>query len=100
MGWPRACGATSGGTARYGVTVEPFRRLTSVQKEAVREETNQLGKFLGAPATVSFSRWFGAQDPEVKNSCRTLRARTAGVLAGGAGFDPALPESKSGVLPD
>lgn len=37
------------------VTVNPFGKLSAAHRKAINEEADRLGKFLGAPATVTFS---------------------------------------------
>jgi Winged helix DNA-binding domain len=39
---------------RLQVTVEPFQRLGSEQQRQLAEQADQLGSFLGAPATISY----------------------------------------------
>jgi hypothetical protein len=36
------------------VTVEPFRKLSSSERNAISEEADRLGRFLGAPSRVSY----------------------------------------------
>lgn len=40
---------------RLDVDVEPFGKLASAHRRAISEEADRLGRFLGAPATVSFA---------------------------------------------
>ena len=40
---------------RVEITVEPFRKLAAVERRQIGEEAERLGRFLGAPATVSYS---------------------------------------------
>ncbi len=40
---------------RIDVTVGPFLRFTAVQKKQIQEEAERLGRFLGAPAAVSYT---------------------------------------------
>jgi hypothetical protein len=44
----------SAGT-RVEVSVEPFRKLGAAHRKAIASEADRLGKFLGAPAKVSYS---------------------------------------------
>lgn len=42
------------GGQRIEVTVEPFGKLASALRRAISDEADRLGRFLGAPATISF----------------------------------------------
>ena len=37
------------------VTVNPFRKITASNRKAIEEEADRLGKYLGAPASVTFA---------------------------------------------
>jgi hypothetical protein len=41
---------------RINVAVQPFRRLASAEKNAIAEEADRLGRFLGAPSSVSYEK--------------------------------------------
>ena len=43
----------SGGT-RVEVSVDPFRKLSASDRKAIASEADRLGKFLGAPASVTY----------------------------------------------
>jgi hypothetical protein len=40
---------------RVEVSVTPFRKVSAAKRKAIKEEADRLGKFLGAPAAVSFA---------------------------------------------
>lgn len=40
--------------SRIGVTVQPFRKLSSAWRKQIEEETDRLGRFLKAPTSVSY----------------------------------------------
>jgi winged helix DNA-binding protein len=37
------------------VTVQPFRQLSAAQRRQIQEGADRLGRFLGAPAAVSYT---------------------------------------------